>query len=159
MSAPHVLAEVRLLVLSATVTALALLAACADQSMALQGTDTSYAIVFFDSGSTSLSKQAKEKIADLVLNPAEPVKAVLKPDSTRKVCVNGHSDNTGPETANVEVGRRRAEAVAKYLVELGVPQQRIVVRSLGSSKPMVVAPPNTSEVANRRVEVVFSCPQ
>ena len=44
-----------------------------------------------------------------------------------------------------------------YLVELGVPQQRIVTASLGSSKPLVVTAPGTPEISNRRVEVVFGC--
>jgi len=63
----------------------------------------------------------------------------------------------GPEAINKEFGQRRADAVAKYLVELGVPQQRIVTDSLGSSRPLVVTPRNTSEISNRRVEVVFGC--
>ena len=55
---------------------------------------------------------------------------------------------------NREVAQRRADAVAKYLVELGVPQERIVTSSLGSSKPLVVTAPQTSEISNRRVEIV-----
>ena len=58
-----------------------------------------------------------------------------------KVCVGGHSDKTGTEPVNREVAQRRADAVTKYLVELGVPQERIVTSSLGSSKPLVVTAP------------------
>lgn len=139
------------------VMACALLAACADESREPHGSEPNYTMVFFASGSVSLSKQARQEISDAVSNPTGPLKGTLKADSQKKVCITGHSDNTGPEAANKEFGQRRADAVAKYLVELGVPQQRIVVSSLGSSKPLVVTPPNTPEIANRRVEVVFSC--
>ena len=155
MSAPHALTENA--AWSTIIAAFALLAACAEEPMPLLGSDPNYSMVFFDSGSSSLSKQSKQKLSDDVLTPLAPIKAVLRPDSSKKICVTGNTDNTGSQAANKELGQRRADAVAKYLVELGVPERRIVISSLGSSKPLVVTPPNTPEVANRRVEVVFGC--
>jgi outer membrane protein OmpA-like peptidoglycan-associated protein len=138
--------------------AVTLLAACAeDPQVPEPSSDPNYVIVLFDSGSATLNKQAKQKLSDFVLNPGEPVKAVLKPDSTKKVCVTGHADGIGSETENRELGQRRAAAAAKYLIELGAPEKRIVITSMGSSKPLVITPPNTSAAANRRVEIVFGC--
>lgn len=142
---------------AAIVVILVALTACADDSMALRNSEPSYTMVFFASGSTSLGKQAKDRLSDVVSRPTEPIKAVLKPDSAQKICVTGHSDNTGSEAIRTEFGKRRADAVARYLVELGVRQDRLVVGSLGSAKPLVVTPPNTPETANRRVEVLFGC--
>src|SRR5215467_7704160 len=119
--------------------------------------EPNYVLVFFDSGSTSLNKQAKQKLSDVMVEPTEPIKAVLKPDSPRMICVTGHADAVGSESNNKELGQRRAVAVAKYMIELGAPEKRITVGSLGSAKPLVVTPPNTSAAANRRVEVVFGC--
>jgi peptidoglycan-associated lipoprotein len=85
------------------------------------------------------------------------VRAALQPRSKAKICVTGHSDRVGSDTVNVEVAQRRADAVAKYLVGLGVPQDRMTITSMGSSKPLVVTPPGTPEISNRRVEVVFGC--
>jgi outer membrane protein OmpA-like peptidoglycan-associated protein len=133
------------------------LAACVDDQQALRSSEPSYTMVFFASGSASLSKQARQQISDTVTNPTPPIRAALQADSKSRICVTGHSDNTGPEAVNVEFGQRRADAVAKFLAELGVPQQRIVTSSLGSSKPLVVTPRNTPEISNRRVEVVFGC--
>jgi outer membrane protein OmpA-like peptidoglycan-associated protein len=162
MSAPHVLAEVKggigwLHVARTSIAIVALLAACAEEAMPLLGSDPNYSMVFFDSGSSTLGKQARQKLSDDVLKPSPPIKAVLRSESSAKICVTGHADNTGSEVINKEIGQRRADAVAKYLVELGAPQQRIVVGTLGSSKPLVVVPPNTPVVTNRRVEVVFGC--
>ena len=135
----------------------AVLAACADDQQALQTSDPIYTMVFFASDSVSLNKRAQDQLTNTVSNPTPPIKAALQPNSKAKICVTGHTDKVGPETINKEVSQRRADAVAKYLVELGVPQQRIATASLGSSKPLVVTAPGTPEISNRRVEVVFGC--
>jgi len=135
----------------------AMLAACADDQQALQTSDPIYTMVFFATDSVSLNKRAQDQLTNTVNNPTPPIKAALQPNSKAKICVTGHTDKVGPETINKEVAQRRADAVAKYLVELGVPQQRIVTESLGSSKPLVVTAPGTPEISNRRVEVVFGC--
>ena len=135
----------------------ATLAACVDDQQALQTSDPIYTMVFFATDSVSLNKRAQDQLTNTVRNPTPPIKAALQPNSKAKICVTGHTDKVGPETINKEVARRRADAVAKYLVELGVPQQRIVTESLGSSKPLVVTAPGTPEISNRRVEVVFGC--
>ena len=133
------------------------LAACLDDQQALQTSDPIYTMVFFATDSVTLNKRAQDQLTNTVKEPTPPIKAALQPNSKAKICVTGHTDKVGPETINKEVARRRADAVAKYLVELGVPQQRIVTESLGSSKPLVVTAPGTSEISNRRVEVVFGC--
>ena len=135
----------------------AVLTACLDDQQALQTSDPIYTMVFFATDSVTLNKRAQDRLTDTVRNPTPPIKAALQPNSKAKICVTGHTDKVGPETINTEVAQRRADAVAKYLVELGVPQQRIVTASLGSSKPLVVTPPGTPEISNRRVEVVFGC--
>lgn len=135
----------------------ATLAACVDDQQALQTSDPIYTMVFFATDSVSLNKRAQDQLTNTVNNPTPPIKAALQPNSKAKICVTGHTDKVGPETINKEIAQRRANAVAKYLVELGVPQQRIVTESLGSSKPLVVTGPGTPEISNRRVEVVFGC--
>ena len=135
----------------------ATLAACLDDQQALQTSDPIYTMVFFATDSVSLNKRAQDQLTNTVRDPTPPIRAALQPNSKAKICVTGHTDRVGPETINKEVAQRRADAVAKYLVELGVPQQRIVTASLGSSKPLVVTAPGTPEISNRRVEVVFGC--
>lgn len=129
------------------------LAACVDDQQALKSSEPLYTMVFFANDSTALSKRAREQIADFVGSPTGPIKVMPK----AKVCVTGHTDRTGPEAVNREVAQRRADAAAKYLVELGVAQERIVAASLGSSRPLVVTGPQTSEISNRRVEIVVGC--
>ena len=136
--------------------ALALLTAC-EQEQALQSGDPNYSMVFFATDSVTLNKRAQDTLTAAVKEPTPPVRAALQLKSKAKICVTGHSDRVGPDSINVKVAQRRADAVAKYLVGLGVPDQRIVTASMGSSKPLVVTPPGTPEISNRRVEVVFGC--
>ncbi|MBL6614495.1 MAG: OmpA family protein [Reyranella sp.] len=138
------------------IAALALLAAC-EQEQALQSGDPNYTMVFFATDSVTLNKRAQDTLSAAVKEPTPPVRAALQPQSKAKICVTGHSDNVGADSVKMEVGQRRADAVAKYLVGLGVAQQRMVITSVGSSKPLVVTPPGTPEISNRRVEVVFGC--
>jgi outer membrane protein OmpA-like peptidoglycan-associated protein len=139
------------------VAALAMLAACAEQEQAVQSGDPNYTMVFFATNSVALNKRAQDTLSAAVKEPTPPARAALQPESKAKICVTGHSDNVGPDSIKVKVGQRRADAVAKYLVGLGVPQQRMVIASVGSAKPLVVTPPGTPELSNRRVEVVFGC--
>jgi outer membrane protein OmpA-like peptidoglycan-associated protein len=138
------------------VAALALLTAC-DQEQALQSDDPNYTMVFFATDSVTLNKRAQDTLSAAVKEPTPPVRAALQPKSKARICVTGHTDRVGSDTINVEVAQRRADAVAKYLVGLGVPQDRMTVTSVGSAKPLVVTPPGTPEISNRRVEVVFGC--
>lgn len=76
-----------------------------------------------------------------------------------KVCltVTGHSDQSGSDAENLQLSQRRAEAVAKFIVALGFPRERVVVTAKGSSQPMVTrtATPDGREPQNRRVTVSF----
>ncbi len=68
--------------------------------------------------------------------------------------IEGHTDNTGPNELNEQLGLERAESVKRYLYEQHqVPLHKINVISYGEEKP--VAPNNTREgrAQNRRVVV------
>jgi outer membrane protein OmpA-like peptidoglycan-associated protein len=77
-------------------------------------------------------------------------------EGSESICVFGYTDNTGSDQVNIQLGKARAEAVARFLVELGISRDRIVVRSFGSSR-LLVPPPDTPEAQNRRAEVLFRC--
>ncbi|MCW5619730.1 MAG: OmpA family protein [Burkholderiales bacterium] len=53
--------------------------------------------------------------------------------------VTGHTDPTGSTALNERLSRRRAEAVKLYLIEQGVPAEKISARGVGSSMPVVDA--------------------
>ncbi|WP_207455964.1 OmpA family protein [Azospirillum sp. SYSU D00513] len=65
----------------------------------------------------------------------------------------GHSDARGGDAHNDDLSRRRAEAVAAYLVERhGIAPSRLETAGMGSREPLDPADPRAA--ANRRVEIV-----
>ncbi|MEN8250339.1 MAG: OmpA family protein [Bacteroidota bacterium] len=69
-----------------------------------------------------------------------------------KVSITGHTDNTGPEEYNMDLSKRRAEAVAKYLIGKEIDKSRIIIEFFGESKPIVSNDTKVSRRKNRRVE-------
>jgi len=87
----------------------------------------------------------------------DPLLADLPVDA--RLTVRGHSDSPGSDAANLTQSRRRADAVAAYLVAHGVDIDRIDVVALGEKRPIA---PNANldgtddpegRARNRRVEV------
>ncbi|WP_309088689.1 OmpA family protein [Phenylobacterium sp.] len=68
--------------------------------------------------------------------------------------IQGHTDATGPEAYNDQLGEARAEAVRKYLSKAGVALNRMGTISYGEEAP--VAPNDTAEgrAQNRRVAII-----
>lgn len=69
------------------------------------------------------------------------------------VDVYGHTDSTGSAAYNMDLSKRRADSVARYLISRGVSSSRIQTQGMGMNYP--VADNNTPEgrALNRRVEI------
>ena len=74
------------------------------------------------------------------------------------VVVEGHTDTTGSPWSNVDLSRRRAESVRRYLVSRGCPTDRIVARGLGPNRPIADNASGEGRASNRRVEIVINQP-
>ena len=74
------------------------------------------------------------------------------------VLVEGHSDRTeAASNTSFDLGMRRSEWVRDQLAAIGVPADRVWLRSWGASQPLtVVAPGDPAERQNRRVEITLS---
>ncbi|WP_299272074.1 OmpA family protein [uncultured Psychroserpens sp.] len=66
--------------------------------------------------------------------------------------IYGHTDNTGTEVRNLELSQQRAQAVSKYLMSLGIPNERIQFFGYASSKPIATNTTAEGRELNRRVE-------
>lgn len=74
----------------------------------------------------------------------------------RTVTVEGHTDSTGSEAANLQLSSQRAEAVRGYLVEHGVNTSRITVTGRGESEPVADNTSAAGRQQNRRVELIIA---
>lgn len=70
--------------------------------------------------------------------------------------VAGHTDNVGREEYNYELGKKRAEAVSRYLItKKNVDPLRVVPVSYGMSAPVAENTTPQGRAKNRRVEILI----
>ena len=74
----------------------------------------------------------------------------LKRWTNARISLEGHCDERGTAEYNLGLGERRAAAAKAYLVELGVPADRIVVVSKGKETPFCTESNEACWQQNRR---------
>jgi peptidoglycan-associated lipoprotein len=60
---------------------------------------------------------------------------ILKSQSNQKFVIEGHCDERGTSAYNLVLGERRAQAVERYLKDLGVAPSQIQITSYGKERP------------------------
>ncbi|MBI3327333.1 MAG: OmpA family protein [Nitrospinae bacterium] len=76
----------------------------------------------------------------------------LQAKSDILIVIEGHADYIGSEAYNMALAKRRAEAVKRELVRLGIDPGRMSVESYGQSRPLLDQKANWARAVNRRVE-------
>ena len=79
----------------------------------------------------------------------------LQQNPQLKARIEGNADERGSREYNVALGQRRAEAVMKRLVLLGVSERRLEAISLGEEKPRSNGHDEAAYSENRRGDMVF----
>ncbi|WP_395714479.1 OmpA family protein [Reyranella sp.] len=106
---------------------------------------TSY-MVFFDWDRSNLSPQA--------LTTIQQAAGTWKARRAVRITATGHTDTSGPESYNMALSLRRANAVKDALMREGVPATSIDAIGVGESRPLVPTGDGVREPQNRRVEIV-----
>ena len=107
------------------------------------GVESELADVFFDFDQYGIQSRA---IPVLEKN-AELLKQTYKASS---VLIEGHCDERGTGEYNLELGKRRAQAIKEYLVNLGIEESRIQIASYGKEKPFCAESTPSCWQNNRR---------
>ena len=76
--------------------------------------------------------------------------AWLQKNANVTVTIEGHCDERGTREYNLALGERRATAVKKVLVALGIPATRVSTISYGKERPAVVGSTEAAWAQNRR---------
>ena len=107
--------------------------------------------VLFAVGKSELSKEAEAQL-DAFAAKVVPMKHYI-------VEVQGFTDSTGASAANVELSRRRAAAVVRYLTLDGkLPLYRVNTIGYGKASPAADNKTRDGRKQNRRVEVKLFAP-
>ncbi len=104
-------------------------------------------MVFFDWDRSNLSQQA--------LNTIKQAADAFRQRGNARITATGHTDTSGPESYNMALSLRRANAVKDALVREGVPAQAISVVGRGEQGLLVQTGDGVREPQNRRVEIVI----
>ncbi|WP_223639684.1 OmpA family protein [Corallococcus sp. EGB] len=101
--------------------------------------------VLFATNATELLPAARDRLSD--------VATALK-QSNSPLLIEGHTDARGSAEYNDQLSERRAESVKNFLVNQGVPADRIEIRGMGKSRPVASNSTAEGRANNRRVEIV-----
>ena len=82
----------------------------------------------------------------------------LKANPSRKVMLEGNTDNRGGREYNLALGQKRSEAVKKALGLLGVSEAQLEAVSLGKEKPTCAESTEECWSKNRRAEMLYKGP-
>lgn len=98
-------------------------------------------------------EEGKEKIRPSSFNSLTELANLLKKKPNLSLKVTGHTDNVGDKIANMELSKKRAEMVKKFMVLSGISHQRIITNYFGSEKPIADNKTPEGRKKNRRVEM------
>jgi peptidoglycan-associated lipoprotein len=90
---------------------------------------------------------------DALTHDAALLKQIFQQDSNFTVIVEGHCDERGSAEYNLALGDRRATAAKDFLVQLGVPADRLKTISYGKERPQCTEATEDCWQKNRRAHL------
>lgn len=83
----------------------------------------------------------------------DSIAGILQADTTLRVEIGAHTDNSGTQAENQHLTNLQADAVRTYLVTKGVAYQQVLSRGYGATVPLTTDNTPRGRAANRRVEI------
>ncbi|MBK8947008.1 MAG: OmpA family protein [Ignavibacteriae bacterium] len=102
--------------------------------------------VTFEAGSSELTPES-EKMLSRVLNTLNIYPKI-------KVEIRGYTDNVGNALKNLKLSQQRANSVRYWLINKGVPQERVTAKGFGKENPIADNSTPEGKRLNRRIEFV-----
>jgi chemotaxis protein MotB len=112
--------------------------------------------VLFDSGSADLKPEATPQI-DKLADALKQLETQIPPDIAWVLRIDGHTD-VKPITnvnfpSNWELSSARAISVVRYLIDHGIPANRLVAAGFGEFQPLDPGDSDEALAKNRRIEL------
>ena len=86
-------------------------------------------------------------------NELESLAQLLITNPTLRIELSSHTDDQGSDKYNDRLSTLRGQAVEKWLVQRGIPADRMVIVGYGKRKPLVPNDSDEQRAINRRVEI------
>jgi outer membrane protein OmpA-like peptidoglycan-associated protein len=107
--------------------------------------NTAFEALEFESSKAIIVATSYESLSALV--------DLLKKKPEWKIKLSGHTDNVGVVSKNLMLSKKRAQAIAFYLTQRGIAEDRITVRFFGQAEPVADNETKEGRQKNRRVEM------
>lgn len=108
-------------------------------------------MILFDSGSWDLTANQKPRLAQLVVLLRSLIQGAEASRMELQIELVGHSDSTGPETANTPLSEARARRVMQELVDAGIDARYLRARGAGTAEPVRQEASTSDRQYNRSV--------
>jgi outer membrane protein OmpA-like peptidoglycan-associated protein len=100
--------------------------------------------IYFDQGKATIRANSKPVLG----NAAK----VMQDFPSISFEISGHTSSEGTEAVNQKLSQDRADAVKQWLVNLGIPSERIRTRGAGPTEPIADNKTEAGRIKNRRIE-------
>lgn len=101
--------------------------------------------IFFDTDKSNLKSESEAEL--------QRVFDWLEQNPKLRIEISGHTDSEGSDAYNLDLSKRRAGTVVRYLVEKGLNAQRIQFEGYGETQPMASNETEEGRAKNRRIEM------
>lgn len=101
--------------------------------------------IYFESGSAQIAPDSHGYLDRIAMTLS------MCPDA--RVAIEGHTDADGDPAANLELSETRAQAVRKFLGDVGVAVARLEARGYGAERPVAANDTEENKAKNRRIEI------
>ncbi len=103
-------------------------------------------LIFFDFNKSDLQRSSYPEL--------ERVVHLMKANPTMEVEIAGYTDSKGTDAYNLDLSKKRADAVKEYLLRNGIASNRITAKGYGKDNPISTNDTEEGRADNRRVEFV-----
>ncbi len=101
--------------------------------------------VYFDTNKHNINTKSRTNLNKLV--------GIFKEYPDTNIIVEGHTDSSGDDAYNLELSKKRANAVTSYLISQGISKERLTTYFHGETLPKYDNATAEGRAKNRRVEL------
>jgi len=101
---------------------------------------------YFDYDSTDIREDARNVLS----RDSDAIKKILQDFPSARLVIEGHCDERGSAEYNLGLGDRRATAAKEFLMQLGIPADRLTTISYGKERPQCTESNEACWQKNRR---------
>jgi OOP family OmpA-OmpF porin len=101
--------------------------------------------IYFDTDKATLKAESEGTLNQVL--------SLLKAKPELRIAIAGHTDSQASDVYNLDLSKRRAQSVVKWLTDKGIAASRLEAQGFGESQPVADNDSAAGRALNRRVEI------